>query len=160
VFEMDVTKLVRTLDLAAVHMTCGAPCRGNGGRADRGRVAWALALEAAQHLDPLSPAEQGTTREMFAGYGAWDDEELASFPEPHLRAMLVQEIANQMREWNLTKDSPLSAYPDEEAYNEHPSRCTCLLNPTPAPEIAESDEDWLARATGRPGRITFTVSEC
>lgn len=149
-FELDVTKLIRTLDRAAVQMTCGAPCRGNGGRADRGRMAWVLALEAAQHVDPLSPAEKGNHPCHVRGLRCVGRRGTGIVPlSPTCARCWCRRWLTKCGNGTSRRNQPVAAYPDGDAHDAHPSRCACMLYATPAPEIAESDEDWLARATGR-----------
>lgn len=67
-----------------------------------GQITWANACASAALIDPLTPEQAWDLREYYQTFGAWDREEIDSWPEPYLRAMLAQEIAESARLWDLS----------------------------------------------------------
>jgi len=77
--------------------------------ADAGKVTWQAALEEARDTTLLqSDEEKDAFRNFISGFGAWSDEEIASWDDDELNALCIQFIAGDMREprgFELGKDT-------------------------------------------------------
>lgn len=100
------------------HMTPAALRNISGSQAEHGEHAgqftWGNALKSAAWVDPLTDAQQAEAREYFGDYGAWEPEEIAAWPELHLRAMFLQETADSARTWELHCATTQAEWPLDE----------------------------------------------
>ena len=75
-----------------------------------GRITWANSTEASKGFNPLPDADAlQEFREWLKPWGGWSDEEIASMPDAHLRALCLQWIAGDWREcfeWPEHADGP------------------------------------------------------
>lgn len=90
--EINVNRLITELD----------PSELSGSIAERGNNAasetWGNSLAAAKAAPLLAPDERENARQFFAGFGAWDDEEIAGFTNESLDALVLQYAAGDLRE--------------------------------------------------------------
>lgn len=91
--EVDVTILIDEID----------PSEISGSRAERGDNAaqetWANAKEATAESPLLqSDEERESARSYFAGFGAWEDDEIAAWSDNELDALVLQYAAGDLRE--------------------------------------------------------------
>jgi hypothetical protein len=64
-----------------------------------GQVTWRNALEYAEEYPLLTTPEQiEEARDYFADFGAWEDDEIQGWDENTINALLVQDIAANIRE--------------------------------------------------------------
>ncbi len=92
--EMNVTNVVngiRPMNYSASIMEIGQ---------DAGTITWSNAIDDSDHL--IQGYDRAATIEHFADYGAWSGDELNASDDTELKAMLLQEIAAEMREHDIT----------------------------------------------------------
>lgn len=92
--EMNVTNVVngiRPMNYSASIMEIGQ---------DAGTITWSNAIDDSDHL--IQGYDRAATIEHFADYGAWSSDELNASDDTELKAMLLQEIAAEMREHDIT----------------------------------------------------------
>ena len=92
--EMNVTNVVngiRPMNYSASIMEIGQ---------DAGTITWSNAIDDSDHL--IQDYDRAATIEHFADYGAWSSDELNASDDTELKAMLLQEIAAEMREHDIT----------------------------------------------------------
>jgi succinate dehydrogenase/fumarate reductase flavoprotein subunit len=98
--EIDVTHMVQDRD----NMVELSGSRMEHGQ-DAGRITWnnSKAYAAEQ---PLLNSEEDCeeARTYFAGFGAWDEDEIAAWSEEDLQAIMCQDVAAAIREMELAKD--------------------------------------------------------
>lgn len=92
--EIDVTHMVEDADemfnLSGSRMEHGQ---------DAGQITWNNSIEYGRECPLLETEEQrDAARDHFRAYGAWSDEEIASWSEEHLQAITCQEAAAGIRE--------------------------------------------------------------
>lgn len=89
--EIDVSALIADLD----------PAELSTSRAERGDNAgpetWHNAKEAAPVLT-LSPDDLADLRRYFGEFGAWEDDEIATWTETEVAALVLQMAAGDLRE--------------------------------------------------------------
>ena len=103
--EMNVTTVVngiRPMNYSASIMEIGQ---------DAGTITWSNAIDDSDHL--IQDYDRAATIEHFADYGAWSNDELNASDDTELKAMLLQEIAAEMREHDIT------AFWDKEQWGEY-----------------------------------------
>ena len=64
------------------------------------KLTWACAREVARDSGletPITPAVVDAMRDHFRAYGAWDSEDIDAWGAPEMLAMIVQEIASDLR---------------------------------------------------------------
>lgn len=67
---------------------------------DAGRITWENALDYAAEYPLLETEEmRELARDYLAGYGAWSEEEIESWTDRELDALLAQLIASELREF-------------------------------------------------------------
>ena len=92
--EMNVSNVVngiRPMNYSASIMEIGQ---------DAGTITWSNAIDDSDHL--IQGYDRAATIEHFADYGAWSSDELNASDDTELKAMLLQEIAAEMREHDIT----------------------------------------------------------
>ena len=63
-----------------------------------GRITWANSIKASKEFNPLPDADAlQEFREWLKPWGGWSDDEIASMPDQHLRALCLQWIASDWR---------------------------------------------------------------
>lgn len=72
--------------------------------------AWNNNLELATEYPLVTDANRQEIRDHFAGYGAWDREEIANWSDQELAALVLQEGAAEMREFEELCDSNWDTY--------------------------------------------------
>jgi hypothetical protein len=97
--EIDITKLVKSFDPCSI---C-ASISEMGNRA--AEITWGNALDEAKTQPLLTTEEQlQAAREHFKEYGAWSREELAAMSALELNALLIQDVAASVREFEHLGD--------------------------------------------------------
>jgi hypothetical protein len=85
---------------------------------DAGSITWNNALEAAKTWEAIKPTDMPELRSYFKTFGAWSSEELIGFSCLDLRALVIQLIAGDWRNYiDEPEDSdnkPASIYEDED----------------------------------------------
>jgi hypothetical protein len=67
-----------------------------------GKITWNNALDSSPDFWLLDTAEKRDKfRKDLKGYGAWDEQEIASWSDTELNALFLQFIASEMRECGL-----------------------------------------------------------
>lgn len=80
-----------------------------------GRDTWTDAGAFAAREPWLTEPDQiEEAKAYFAGYGAWEDEEIAAWTMSHVNALIVQEVSHALREMGWDGDFP--EYFDWDAY--------------------------------------------
>jgi len=64
-----------------------------------GPYTWNNNLELAEEYPLVTDANRQEIRDHFGEYGAWDDEEIANWSDQELAALVLQEGAAEMREF-------------------------------------------------------------
>ena len=76
-----------------------------------GQITWANCLAFAESQPLLATdATRDEIREHFASYGAWETDEIESWSDIELSAMIWQEAAASMREFEDYCDGDLATY--------------------------------------------------
>lgn len=66
---------------------------------DAGAITWANAKAASDQYNHLDTDEKRQCyRDHVRDYGAWDDEEIASWPDQELNALFLQDVAANIRD--------------------------------------------------------------
>jgi len=68
-----------------------------GGK-NAGPETWAAAKAEAQERPLLAPEEREAVRGFFAGFGAWEAEEIAAWSDDELDALVLQYASGDLRE--------------------------------------------------------------
>lgn len=63
-----------------------------------GSITWSGCMELAKEFRPITRSQAPEIRDYFQEFGAWDEEEIDSWTLQELNAMVIQEIANGIRE--------------------------------------------------------------
>jgi len=67
---------------------------------------WRAAVDDSEEYQLLTSEEQRqTTRDYFATFGAWSDDEIAGWSDTELNALLIQFIAGDMRDYQGIAES-------------------------------------------------------
>lgn len=70
-----------------------------------GRITWNNANNAASEWNMLDDDDKRQAfREHVKGFGAWDDDEIASWSDTELNALFIQFVSGDMREAGLDDD--------------------------------------------------------
>lgn len=91
--EIDVTCLVNDADPAEI----SASIAERGQNAAKETWEFAKAYAATERL-LTTTEQQGTAREFFKGFGAWEDDEIAGWSDVELDALVLQFAAGDLRE--------------------------------------------------------------
>lgn len=80
---------------------------------DAGEITWRNCMAFAADNPLVTDENRDDIREHFAGYGAWDREEIAAWSDVELSAMVWQEAAACVREFEEYCDGDLERYEAE-----------------------------------------------
>lgn len=95
-----------------------------------GKITWSNSMQyATEHPLVSTPEDIEEVRDYFKQFGAWDDEERASWTPQEVQALLIQFIAGDIREMEDCEDY--------EAYLKEAQECTCSGN------IYKDGEKWF-----------------
>ncbi len=73
---------------------------------EAGRYTWLAACQDSKHYMMLNSNDKRQAfRDYVKGFGAWDDEEIASWSNIELNALLLQMISGEIREFRELADS-------------------------------------------------------
>lgn len=98
--ELNITEFFRTA--APMDYSASAAELGD----DAGRQTWRAALEDSPDYPLLDTEEKREAfRDHIRGLGAWDDAEVATWSNRELVALLLQMIAGDIRDADLSPDS-------------------------------------------------------
>jgi hypothetical protein len=78
-----------------------------------GKITWENCLELAERLPLVTDKNRNDLQDHFAEYGAWDREEIDGWSDQELSAMVWQEAAADMREFEDHCDSDWDRYQAE-----------------------------------------------
>lgn len=95
--EINITKMM-SADIDLSEFSASVAERGE----NAGQETWSNALNAEIRLVD-TPDEIATCKQYFATFGAWDDEERASWTNQEVHALLVQLVAGDLREYLWAK---------------------------------------------------------
>jgi hypothetical protein len=97
--EIDVTKLIKSFDPYSISSSVWEM----GDRVTQ--ITWGNALDEAKAQPLLTTEEQlQAARDHFKGYGAWSGEELAAMTALEINALLIQDVAASVREFEHLGD--------------------------------------------------------
>jgi hypothetical protein len=77
---------------------------------EAGQITWSNCMELAEAYPIVGDKEREDVRRHFRAYGAWDHEEINSWTDQELSAMVWQEAAAGMREFEDHCDYDLETY--------------------------------------------------
>jgi len=89
--DVDVSRLIADVD--PFDLSASIAERGK----NAGKETWSNALGEATER-PLDIDDRDSVKAYFAGFGAWDDEEIASWSDTDLDALVLQFAAGDLRE--------------------------------------------------------------
>lgn len=89
---VNVTRLISDIDPA--ELSASVAERGP----DAGPETWGNARSEATARPVIDPADRAAVSEFFAGFGAWDREEIAAWSAADLDALVLQYAAGDLRE--------------------------------------------------------------
>lgn len=97
--QLDVTNLIRYLESEL----CSGSVAELGD--DAAKITWNNALDEARSNNLLDDDEKRQAfRDYVKGFGAWDDEEINSWSDYELNALLIQLISGDIRESEALSD--------------------------------------------------------
>ncbi len=109
--EINITRFVRTYRDCMVRFSDSI---ANSGLQNIGSVTWRNACEAMADESAWFTADLDTLREHFAGYGAWEREELDAMGGAELNALLAQFVAGDFVERERARERGKAALRDYE----------------------------------------------
>ena len=77
---------------------------------EAGKITWRNCLALAERLPLVTDENRDGVHDHFREYGAWKDEEIDAWTDTELSAMVWQEAAAGMREFEDACDSDLARY--------------------------------------------------
>lgn len=80
---------------------------------DAGKITWRNCLALAERLPLINDQNRDDARDHFKDYGAWDQEEIDAWTDTELSAMIWQEAAASMREFEDYCESDFAKYETE-----------------------------------------------
>lgn len=80
---------------------------------DAGKITWTNCLALAERLPLITDENRDDVRDHFRSYGAWECDEIEAWTDIELSAMVWQEAAASMREFQDYCDSDLEKYERE-----------------------------------------------
>lgn len=95
--ELDITRIIGSADFVPFDLSNNRATLGD----DAGSLTWQAAREAARDiLPPLLDTDEKREafRDFVRGAGAWSDDEIKSWSDEELNALLLQWIAGDIRE--------------------------------------------------------------
>ena len=97
--QIDITKLIKSFDPYSISSSVWE-------MGDRvAQITWGNALDEAKAQPLLTTEEQlQAARDHFGEYGAWSREELAAMSALELNALLIQDVAASVREFEHLGD--------------------------------------------------------
>lgn len=78
-----------------------------------GQITWRNCVALAEQLPLVTDENRDDIREHFAAYGAWDRDEINAWSDTELSAMVWQEAAASMREFEEYCDGDFERYERE-----------------------------------------------
>ncbi len=75
-----------------------------------GQITWRNCIALATRLPLINDTNRDDARNHFAAYGAWDAEEIAAWSDTELSALVWQEAAADMREFEEYCGGDLARY--------------------------------------------------
>lgn len=75
-----------------------------------GRITWQNCLDLSSDIVLVTEENAAELRDYFAGYGAWDREEIAAWTLQELNALCIQEAASNIREFEDYCESDWQLY--------------------------------------------------
>lgn len=78
-----------------------------------GQITWHNCLALARRLPLVTDENRDDVRDYFRAYGAWDSDEIDAWTDTELSAMVWQEAAANMREFEDYCDSDFAKYKEE-----------------------------------------------
>lgn len=132
--ELKITEIVNSHRLGDSPMAYYSASAAELGQ-DAGKITWENAKDAIDsdgHFEPLLKTDEQieNAKEWFAEFGAWDGEEIATWSNQDLNALLLQFIAGDIRE------SEPQIFDDYDEYQKQAERGTV------SGRIYLSGEDW------------------
>ena len=105
--EFDVSQLVASED-------CGL-LSGSAAELgpDAGRITWQNCLSLSDNISLVTEENAAELRDYFAGYGAWDADEIAAWTLQELNALCLQEAASNVRDFEDYCESDWQRYYSE-----------------------------------------------
>jgi hypothetical protein len=102
---LDVTSVVE--NICPIYYSASVAELGK----DAGRVTWSNALDKAEEIPILSTdVQRQACRDYFREFGAWSQEEIQSWSNQELDALLLQYISGDLREAELYGGIDTKAY--------------------------------------------------
>lgn len=93
--EINVTRFVEELDCSEFSDSVF-----NSGNPNIGQVTWENSRTEAEDAQLVTAeADLDEVRNYFAGYGAWDGDEIEGWTTEDLNALLIQDIASAVKEY-------------------------------------------------------------
>lgn len=77
---------------------------------EAGAITWRNCIALAERLPLITDANRDDVRDHFREYGAWKDEEIDAWTDTELTAMVWQEAASDVRQFEDHCDSDLARY--------------------------------------------------
>lgn len=90
--EINITRLVADVDPFAFSHSIAEGGQGAG------PDTWANATAEAVERPLVDSADRDSVRSYFAGFGAWDDDEIAAWSDAELDALVLQYASGDLRE--------------------------------------------------------------
>lgn len=114
-YEIDITALFNAADFRPSYYSASCAELGQ----DAGEVTWQNAVDRSEEMDLLLTDEKRDVfRDYVRGFGAWTDEEINSWTNIELNALLLQMISGDIRE------SGLHANMSVDEWREYEIECT------------------------------------
>jgi hypothetical protein len=98
--EINITQLFQSDDYTPMDYSASIAELGN----NAGKITWNNAMEGPVFLD--TPEKIEALREYVKGFGAWSDEEIATWNGTECNALFLQFVSGDIREAGLDTDSP------------------------------------------------------
>jgi len=102
--ELEITDFVEQLESGLVDPSFYCDSIAHSGLSNIGQVTWNRALHAGHDLVTTEEQIQ-EAKDHFAEYGAWDDDEIESWSQKDVNALLVQDICADYKEYGADDDS-------------------------------------------------------